>query len=77
MDIGSQQSMPGRRTLNFLWLTYDDYLITTNMARMKVHVVFNEAGDEKITVVITFLHTDSAVVAKTFFFDFVCKDLCF
>ena len=47
------------------------------MARMKVHVIFNEAGDEKITVVITFLHADSAMVAKSFFFDFVGKNLGF
>ena len=67
----------GRRTLNFLWLTYDDYLITTNMARMKVHVIFNEASDEEITVIITFLHADSTVIAKTFFFDFVGKDIGF
>ena len=77
MHPGSRQSMPGRRTLNFLWLTYDDYLIMTNMARMKVHVIFNEASDEEITVIITFLHADSTVIAKTFFFDFVGKDLGF
>jgi hypothetical protein len=47
------------------------------MARMKVHVIFNEASDEEITVIITFLHADSTVIAKTFFFDFVGKDLGF
>ena len=60
-----------------LQLTYDDYLVTTNMARMKVHVVFNEAGDEEITVVIAFLHADSAMVAKTFISDFIGKNLGF
>ena len=47
------------------------------MAGMKVHVIFNEAGDEEITVVITFLHADSAMIAKALFFDFIGKDLGF
>ena len=44
---------------------------------MKVHVIFNEAGDEGITVIIAFLHADSAMVVKTLCSDFVGKNLGF
>ena len=47
------------------------------MSRMKVHVIFNEASDEEITVIVAFLHADSAMLAKRFFFDFVGKNFGF
>jgi len=47
------------------------------MGGVEVDMIFDEAGDEKIAVIIAFLHPNRAAVGESLVVDFFCKNICF